>query len=227
MKSLRRKPVGLKFSNQADALTLEIYDVIGQDFFGEGITSQSVADALKSSQGPVTLRINSPGGDAFEGIAIYNILKSSGRNISVVVDGLAASAASVVAMAGSSIAMGRGTMMMIHPAMMLAIGDAAEMRKAAEVLDSVTASIADVYVARTKNESQQVLDWMNAETWMNPQEAMDRGFADKLSEEAPKPTNNFDLSIFKHAPEKFKAEAVEEDYIIPLMRKRVEILRQA
>jgi len=225
MRSLRNKVTGLKIVNQADSLTLEIYDILGQDFFGEGITAKSISEALNGSKGPVNVRINSPGGDAFEGVAIYNVLRASGRPISVSVDGLAASAASVVAMAGDSIEMGTGSMMMIHPAMMLAIGDAAEMRKAAEVLDSVTNSLADIYTQRTKNEKQQVLDWMNAETWMNPQEAMDRGFSDKMSETKAAPTAQFDLSIFKHAPE-VRAEISEADPTIELMRRRVSLLRE-
>src|SRR5690348_2927540 len=206
MKSLRRQVVGLKFFNEADALTLEVYDVIGADFFGEGITAKSVSEALNGSKGPVNVRINSPGGDAFEGIAIHNVLRSSGRPINVVVDGVAASAASIIAMAGDARTMATGTMMMIHNAMMFSIGDAAEMRKAAEVLDAVSGSIADVYAQRTKNDKQKVLDWMSAETWMTPQEAVDRGFADKMSGDKPKAKNEFDLSIFKNAPEALREE---------------------
>jgi len=206
MKSLRRKVKGMRVLNQAQSLTLEIYDIIGADYFGDGITAQMVSDALKDSTGPVNLRINSPGGDAFEGVAIYNILRSSGRTVNVKVDGVAASAASVVAMAGDSIAMGRGTMMMIHPALMFAMGDAAELRRVADMLDSCTESIADIYVARTKNKKQQVVDWMNAETWLNPQDAVEKGFADECTDDNDEADVQaiaaaFDFSVFNHAPE--------------------------
>lgn len=213
MKSLRRKPqaTGLKFINQAQGLTIEIYDAIGPDWFGEGITAQSVSDALKGSTGPVSVRINSPGGDAFEGVAIYNLLRSSGRQINVRVDGLAASAASIIAMAGDTRVMGKGTMLMIHPAQMFAIGDADIMRKAAEVLDGLTASIADIYVEHTKQEKAQILEWVNAETWMDVAEAIDRGFATAMTEDAASQaeayveaiTAAFDLSVFKKTPEIF------------------------
>jgi ATP-dependent protease ClpP protease subunit len=205
-RSLRRQVTGLKVLNQADGLTLEIYDVIGADWFGEGITGQLISDELKNSSGPVHVRINSPGGDAFEAVAIYNILRNSGRPVDVRVDGLCASAASVIAMAADSRLMGRGTMMMIHPAMMMAAGDATEMRRVADVLDSVTVTIADIYSQHTKNKQQQVVDWMNAETWMNPQDAMDKGFATGMSDantDVKALASHFDLSLFKHAPEQF------------------------
>src|SRR5690348_8015957 len=125
-------------STQNNTLTLEVYDAIGADLFSEGITVQAVADALKTAHDQVVLRINSPGGDAFEGVAIYNALRANGKPVSVFVDGLAASAASIVAMAGDNITMGKGSMMMIHAAVMLAIGNAETMRKSADVLDSVT-----------------------------------------------------------------------------------------
>ncbi len=110
-----------RFFNAAQTesvLTLEVYDVIGADFFGDGITASAVSDAIAQagSHDSVALRINSPGGDAFEGVAIYNVLKNHGKPVNVYVDGLAASAASIVAMAGDTICMGTGAMMMIHPA---------------------------------------------------------------------------------------------------------------
>jgi ATP-dependent protease ClpP protease subunit len=113
------------FTNSGE-LTLEVYDVIGADFFGNGITVNSVSDALQSAGdfSSVKLRINSPGGDLFQGVAIYNYLRSLGKPINVVVDGLAASAASLIAMAGDKREMGDGAMMMIHNAMMIAMGNA-------------------------------------------------------------------------------------------------------
>lgn len=180
-------------------LQMEIYDAIGQDFFGEGITPQIVTDALKNNaHDSVTLRINSPGGVAHDGIAIYNVLKSHGKPVNVIVDGVAASAASIVAMAGDTITMNTGTTMMIHPAMMMAAGNAAELRKEADVLDKVTASMADIYVARTGQDKQQVMDWLNAETWMSPEEAVERGFATATSDQQAVASLVFDLSAFKY-----------------------------
>jgi ATP-dependent Clp protease, protease subunit len=191
----------------ANVLTLEVYDVIGADFFGDGITASAVSDAIAQagSHDSVTLRINSPGGDAFEGVAIYNVLKNHGKPVNVCVDGLAASAASIVAMAGDTICMGTGSMMMIHPAQGMAMGDAKAVREFADTLDQVSASIADIYVERTKNSKKAVTDMMNAETWMSAKEAVKNGFATEVSS-AAKVSNSFDLSAFqfKHVPEELK-----------------------
>jgi ATP-dependent protease ClpP protease subunit len=244
MKSLRRKQqfTDLKIVNKSEGLTLEIYDAIGADWWGGGITAQSVSDALKDSTGPVSVRINSPGGDAFEGIAIYNLLRSSGRQINVKVDGLAASAASIIAMAGDTREMGKGTMMMIHPAQMFAVGDAAIMRKAAEILDGLTTSIADIYVAHTNQKKAQIFEWVNAETWMDAAQALERGFSTATSEEegnVKAVAAAFDLSVFKNTPEVLSKEpdiepeieelpiAQDDLYMLDIMRKRVEILRNA
>ncbi len=179
-----------------DTLTLSIYDVIGADMFGSGVTASQVQDALQGNHKNVTLRINSPGGDAFEGAAIYNLLASHGKPVNVIVDGLAASAASIICMAGKTITMNSGSMMMIHPAQGLGMGNADDMRKMAETLDAVTASIADIYVKSTGLPKDQVLDMMNKETWMSADEAKQNGFATAVSPDE-KVQNSFDLSAFK------------------------------
>jgi ATP-dependent Clp protease protease subunit len=200
-----------RFFNAAQAenvLTLEVYDVIGADFFGDGITASAVSDAIAqaSQHDSVSLRINSPGGDAFEGVAIYNVLKNHGKPVNVYVDGLAASAASIIAMAGDTICMGTGSMMMIHPAQGMAMGDAKTVREFADTLDQVSASIADIYVERTKNSKKSVTDMMNAETWMSAKEAVKNGFATAVADNSKTVSNAFDLSAFqfKHVPEELK-----------------------
>ena len=186
-------------------LTLSIYDAIGQGFFGDGITASMVQDALNQDEDydTITLRINSAGGDAFEGVAICNLLKSSGKPVNVIVDGLAASAASIVAMAGSTVTMNKGAMMMIHPAQGMAMGDAATVREFADTLDKVTESIADIYTARTGLAKDKVLKMMNDETWLNDDEAIENKFADKKGS-AERVSNSFDLSRFKNAPAELK-----------------------
>lgn len=182
-------------------LTLDMYDVIGADFFGDGITEGMVSDALKNSNASsVTVNINSPGGDAFAGVAIRNVLVQSGKTVKVNVVGLAASAASIIAMAGDTITMHSGSVMMIHPAQALAMGDATEMRKMADTLDTVTQSIADVYCAKTGMGKDDVLDLMNAETWMTADEAVDKGFATTVSKEKKAIANSYDLKAFRNAP---------------------------
>lgn len=199
--------ISKKFSavvSEAGDILIQIYGDIGQSFWGDGITAKQVADALASNPKSVTIRINSPGGDAFEGVAIYNILKSSGKPVNVIVDGLAASAASIIAMAGDTVIMGKGTTMMIHPAMTLAYGNSADMRSIAEVLEKVTGSMADIYAERTGTDREVLLERMYSELWMNAGEAVELGFADSVGESASKVDEvaaNYDLSIFTKAPE--------------------------
>jgi ATP-dependent Clp protease protease subunit len=193
-------------SKKDSTLTLNMYDIIGESMWGDdGATPAMVAAALKDDFANIELHLNSPGGDAFAGVAIYNLLKACSKPVNVIVDGLAASAASIVAMDGDTITMRTGSVMMIHEALSMAFGNATDMRKTADTLDTVTSGIADLYVARQDNDKQTVLDMQNAETWMNAQEAVDKGFATSLSKDnAVK--NSFDLKMFKNTPEKLKAE---------------------
>ena len=192
-------------------LTMTFYSSIGGDLFGEGITPQMVTDAMESnSYSDITLRLNSPGGDAYAGVAIYNILRSCGKPINVVVDGMAASAASLIAMAGDSITMNKGSVLMIHNAMGMAIGDANDMVKMADTLTKVTDSIADIYVAKTGTPKPEILAMMDKETWMNADEAIANRFATAIGKEAAV-SNSFDLSAFKHTPIELQAKTKEVD----------------
>lgn len=219
-------------------LALEVYDVIGGDFFGEGVTAASISNAIKAAGDfkSIACHINSPGGDVFEGVAIYNILKSCGKPVNVLVDGLAASAASIVAMAGDTVTMGEGSMMMIHNAMGMAFGYSAEMRKLADVLDTCSDSIAAIYASNTKQSKTACRELMDAETWMDAQEAVKRGFANSVSTGKVKVRAEWDLSVYNHVPEKLMAEEKPElvpepepeaeDVLIPILRKRLELLRR-
>jgi ATP-dependent protease ClpP protease subunit len=245
MFTLRKDKLQNVFKAEASgtALSLEVYDIIGADIFGDGITAEAISEALRTNTyDSITLRVNSPGGDAFEGVAIYNLLKNNGKPVNVYVDGLAASAASIICMAGDTITMGEASMMMIHNAIGMAYGNADDLRSLADTLDKVTESIADVYVNRTKNKKSDVLDMMTAETWMTAKEAVKNGFATEVAGKGGY-KNSFDLSAFKNTPEELKVQAVaepvvmateptpepvvitepEEDYKIGLMRKRIEI----
>lgn len=201
-----------RFFNAAkdgETLVLSIYDAIGADFWGGGITAAQIKDSLAGDHKNITVRVNSPGGDAFEGVTIGNLLKSSGKPVNVIVDGLAASAASVVCMAGESITMNDGAVMMIHNAMGFAAGSADDMRKLADTLDTVTASIADIYVAKTGLPKNRVLDMMSEETWMDAAEAKAQGFATAVSKDA-KVANSFDLkAMFRNAPKDFAASGAK------------------
>lgn len=184
-----------------DTAEVLLYDEIGGWW---GLTADDFArdmQALKASR--ITLRINSPGGDVFDGLAIYNTLRLHPANITCRVEGLAASAASFIAMAGDTIQMCRGSMMMIHDAMGFAVGNAADMRGLAELLDKASDNIADLYSARSGGSVEQWRDAMRAETWYSAREAVEARLADELLGEPDPdddgPTDRWDLSVFAHA----------------------------
>ncbi len=205
----KAKTTSFKASAAEGDLCMEMYDVIGADYFGAGITAQTVSDCMANAgvYNSITCRINSPGGDLFEGVAIYNLLKSSGKPVNIIVDGMAASAASLIAMAGEKVTMGTGTLMMIHRAMAMTAGFADDMRKMADTLDTVTASAADLYVAKTGMKKDDIMSMMAAETWMSAQDCMDKGFANAVSSDEAKISNAFDLSVFKNVPAALRNEA--------------------
>lgn len=169
---------------EADQDTISIYDVIGQDFWtGEGVTAKRVAGALRAiGQKPVTVNVNSPGGDMFEGLAIYNLLVEHPAEVTVRVMGLAASAASIIAMAGDKVEMGLGSMLMIHNSWGMVVGNQNDMRDAAETFAEFDAAMADIYAARTGQPGPEIAAMMNAETFMRAEKAIELGFADATFE---------------------------------------------
>lgn len=160
--------------------TISIYDVIGYDFWtGEGTTAKRIAAALRAiGKNPVTVNLNSPGGDMFEGLAIYNLLREHPAKVTVRVMGLAASAASIIAMAGDEVQMGLGTFLMVHNSWGMVIGNQADMRDAAQTFAEFDAAMADIYAARSGLEMAEVAAMMAEETWMRPATAVEKGFAD-------------------------------------------------
>lgn len=167
-----------------DGNTISIYDVIGEDFWtGGGFTAKRMAAALRSiGKNDVTVKINSPGGDMFEGIAIYNLLREHPAKVTIDVKGWAASAASIIAMAGDDIRMGLGTFMMVHNAWGMVVGNRHDMTEAAALFEGFDSAIADIYQARTGMDRKAIQKLMDAETFMGPTEAVDKGFADSINE---------------------------------------------
>lgn len=180
-KALARWDSGIKAAEEKDR-TISIYDVIGQDFWtGEGVTAKRIAAALRAiGKGPVTVNINSPGGDLFEGFAIYNLLRDHDGEVTVKVLGLAASAASVIAMAGDTIQVSRASFMMIHNTWVMAIGNRNDLHETAEFLEPFDRAMADIYSSRTGIDTDDVTAMMDAETWMGGAEAIGKGFADEF-----------------------------------------------
>lgn len=180
--------------------TITMFEVIGEDWWsGGGVTAKRVAAALRAvGDKDVTVKINSPGGDMFEGIAIYNLLRSHKAKVTVEVLGWAASAASIIAMAGDEIRMGLGTFMMVHNAWGVVVGNRHDMREAATLFDGFDAAIADIYEARTGMKRAEIEKLMDAETFMGPSEAVKNGFADLVDDGIEMPsgdTKNMDRGL--------------------------------
>ena len=157
---------------------LSIFDDIG----AYGVSAKSFLNDLRTvTTDEVDVEINSPGGDVFAGLAIYNGLRASGKKINVKVLGLAASAASLVAMAGDTIEMPENAFMMIHNPWGFAMGGADEMRNTADVLDKIGTGLVSTYAKRTGKTDQEIAALLDAETWMTAQEAVDAGFATSVT----------------------------------------------
>ena len=168
---------------RADEAVISILDPIGDPFAENPVTAKSVAAALRmiGADRDVLIRINSPGGDLFEGIAIYNLLREHKGRVTTRVIGLAASAASLIAMAGDARQVARASFMMIHNVWVLVIGNRNDLREVADQLEPFDRALADVYVRRSGNAEGAVRAMMDAETWFSGDEAIERGFADELS----------------------------------------------
>lgn len=176
---------------------VSIYDEIG--FFG--VAAGEFMAELTGINGDIELHINSPGGDVHDGLAIYNQLKQRKGTVHVIVDGLAASAASFIAMAASpgKLEMAPHSQMMIHNGFSMAIGDAADLRKTADLLDMVTGEIAAIYSERSGKSADYWLGKMSAETWFTDKQAVSEGLADGIHGESA-PENAWDLSVYAKAP---------------------------
>ena len=194
------RPAWYRIDNKAgEPAALYIFDEINPMW---GIGAQQVVDELNGiDASQIDVHINSPGGNVFDGIAIMNALRNHKANITVKVDGLAASIASVIAMAGDEIVMSLGSQMMVHNPSGFAMGDAKTMRELADTLDKSRSSIASIYADRAGGTVDAWGTAMDAETWYTAQEAVDAGLADKLddSSQAEDIAAKFDLSIFNHA----------------------------
>jgi ATP-dependent Clp protease, protease subunit len=179
-----------------------LYGVIGQTFFSDGVSAKQFADDLKAlgAVSALDVRINSEGGDVFEGRTIYSLLNEHPAKITVYVDGLAASIASLIAMAGDEILMGDGTFMMIHNAWGGCCGEAADMRRMADLLDSVSQTLIDTYASRTKNKAADIKQMMDDETWMTAADAVKQGFATKVTDPTRVAASLRRPEAFRHLP---------------------------
>ena len=151
-----------------------------ESWFDDDITPQLFKDELFAGDGDITVWINSPGGDCVAAAQIYNMLMDYKGNVTIKIDGIAASAASVIAMAGTKVLMSPVSMLMIHNPITIAMGDAGEMEKAIEMLGSVKDSIINAYEIKTGLSRAKISHLMDAETWMDAHKAVELGFADDI-----------------------------------------------
>ncbi|MCW0235270.1 MAG: Clp protease ClpP [Ferrovibrio sp.] len=192
------RAVGTKFAAKAgEAITeIELYDEIGY----WGVTAKGFRARLKETTGDIVLKINSPGGDVFDGIAIYNDLLAYDGKVRVEVTGMAASIASIIAMAGDEVILAENAFLMIHNAWTIAVGNRHDFGDTAAVLAKIDDALARTYAARTKSGIREIKRMMDDETWMTAKEAVESGFATSVAAHVVTPSAMFDLSVYAHAP---------------------------
>lgn len=207
-----------KSSRKAEVL---IYQDIGDGWVG-GISAKRFADDLAKlgAMDEINIRVNSNGGSVFDGVAIFNTLKKNPARIVVDVDGIAASIASIICMAGDEIRMAANSFLMIHNPWIVASGTAGELRNIAARMDKVRETMLDTYANRPKTTRSKVSEWMNAETWFTADEALAAGLIDGVSQELKMAALSwFDLSRYRNPPKQLlKAQSKRTAKAIPIAK---------
>lgn len=182
-------------NEETNTSEITIYGVIGTSWWNDAVSAKDIDNAIKAAgSNDIVINLNSPGGDAFDGIAIFNRLKRHEGKVTIHVDGWACSAASVIAMAADELTMGLGSMMMIHEASNIVWGTKSDMRKEADVLEELEEGIIDIYMTKANVTREEIREKVNAETWFSAKKAVEIGFANKAEGNEPsEPTNNVDL----------------------------------
>lgn len=199
---MKKKPIQITIQNKGDKKAeVLIYDTIGAGWLG-GISAQDFAKDIKAlgDVEEINVRINSEGGNVFDGVTIYNTLVSHKARITVDIDGLAASIASIIAMAGDTVRIAENAMFMIHDPWIVAAGNSADLREQADLLDKVRDQLVLTYKNRSNADEKTIGDLMTAETWMTAQEAFDYGFVDEVTG-ALKIAAHIHKERFKNAPQ--------------------------
>lgn len=188
---------------------IDLYDVI-DDYYG--VSASDFVKAINEiKDGEIALHINSPGGDVFSARAMVAAISAHPSNITAYIDGLAASAASYVALACDKVVMQKGSMLMIHCASTIVWGTSSDMRETASLLDKIDATIASDYERKTGKSMDELMAMMREETWMTSDEALEAGFADAvIDNEKGKPKNAWNLSAYAKAPEALKQTEPEQ-----------------
>ena len=183
--------------NEDGERTLYLEGAIAEEsWFDDDVTPAAFKAELLSGSGPITLRVNSPGGDCIAASQIYTMLMDYPADVTVKIDGIAASAASVIAMAGTKVCMSPTSLMMIHNPATFAMGDSEEMRKAMQLLSEVKESIINAYEIKTGLSRAKLSQLMDGETWMNPKMALELGICDEILYESESTETTEDAFVF-------------------------------
>ena len=193
---------------------LTLSGFVGDDLFDDGFTYAQVLTALAEAEGDLVVHINSGGGFATDGSAIHALLTARPGRTDVVVDGIAASAASLIAMAGETVTMSLGSIMMIHDPATITLGTASDHEKTAEALNALGATYARVYAQKTDGTVEDMRGIMQAETWLTPDQAVERGFADAVGQQQAEPVAAMDYRAYAHAPKELITAAVDNGWQI-------------
>jgi len=194
---------------------LTLSGFVGDDMFGDGFTYAQVLTALAGADGDLVVHINSGGGFASEGSAIYALLASRAGRTDVVVDGIAASAASLIAMAGETVSMSLGSILMIHDPATITFGTSADHQKTVVELEALATTYARVYAEKTGGTVEEMRSVMQAETWLTPEQAVERGFADAIGQQQAETVAAMDYRAYAHAPKQLVTAAVDNDWLAP------------
>lgn len=205
MKNVR--PIKARISAQASVTRVDVYDDIGEGgWFSEGLTAKSFANQLAGLSGPLEVHINSGGGDVWDGISIKNAIETHNGSVTTIVDGIAASIASVIAQAGTERVMMPGSMLMIHEAFTYAAGNSAELAKTAATLDEVSANLAAIYARAAGGTAEEWRAAMKEETWYTADQAVDAGLADRVGDGQAALPVGFDVAAFADVPGRIAAQ---------------------
>jgi ATP-dependent Clp protease protease subunit len=220
---------GLKIrSESATKAEIIIYAGIGQDYWGDGsmISAKNFSDQLKElapTVNDLTVRINSPGGDVFDGIAIYNRLKQFKGDVTVYIDGLAASIASIIALAGDKIFIGEGALYMVHLPWTFAFGNRMDLDNTVNRLMDVEEQMISIYSKKSGLDRAEVKALLEAETWMGADEAIEKGFVDsKVDESLPIAASAIESRWIVRKPKTYKSMTAAIDTVKTDLKKKIE-----
>lgn len=193
------KNFAVEVDEEKDETILTVYGEIGESWWYDSTSAGDIDRALKEVKTKsITVRLNSPGGDAFDGITIYNRLKDHDAKVKIIVDGWACSAASIIAMAADELIMNTGAMLMVHEAWTWAVGSKSDLQKTVDMMVKLDESLLDIYMTKAKCTREEMKQFVENETWFTADEAVELGFATDVNQEEDKPVNNkVDAEQFK------------------------------